>query len=219
MCNYVHIDTCLKPKLTDPDDAHAGLSGLSEPHKNAMLQMWLLALEHVELDSGEAWKSAGISNADEELIRQFLLDVLVFAHTAPPKDSAPGTAAPIPGGMSQESVQRLLTKAQSDGDAAAYILSRKLPVAKALMTTILSHEAALPLAIVASCGAHHEVRRSGEEALKARSAKADMENAPMVDVLFTLFLGTPQQQQCAPAARRSPADPNVRAVVLSYLCR
>jgi hypothetical protein len=184
-----------------------------------MLQMWLHALEHLDLDSGEAWQSAGISSADEEVVRQFLLDVLVFAHTAPPRDSAPGTAAPTPGGMSEESVQRLLTKAQCDGDVRAYIMSRKLPVAKALLTTILSHEAALPLAIVASCGGHHEVRRCGEEALKARSAKADMENAPMIDVLFTLFLGTFQQQQCTPAAKRSPADPNVRAAVLSYLCR
>jgi len=203
-------------------DILPGLSNHAPAHQPALLHMFLSSVEHIDLQVASAVTST-LPPADSVLLRTFLLDVMLYTHTSPPKD-APGDPAPLPRGLSAEGLARLEAKCQCAGDAKPYLLGRKLPVAKAVCEHLLSSEDALPLLLVAVNGPHsHEVRKVGEEGVKHRTQRADLESPLLLSELFTLALGTSQNPEKAPGASegktRGPADVLVRHAAVGVLSR
>jgi len=122
-----------------------------------------------------------------------------------------------------------------------YLLARKVAVLKALTGKMLVDEDSFPLAAVASCGAHHDVRRMGEDLLRALTqanrVDLDAESATdAVNTLFLLLLGNAEQikKDLQAAGGKAPSymgskspthfvasaiDVPTRVVVLAQLCR
>jgi len=237
----------------------ANVATHAEQYQITLLQMTLSALEHVGSLTSTSWSSIKLEGPDAKIVRTFLLDVLLFAPpgagqaraaaSAVPAAGAAGTAsatAPAallpPAGMTAVAVERLQTKTQQgEGKSAMeYLLARKIAVMKALTGKMLSDEDAFPLAVVASCGAHHEVRTMGEDLLRALTqanrVDLDAESATdTVNALFSLLLGNAEQiKKELQATGKAPAymgakaptlfvhsavDVPTRVLILAQLCR
>lgn len=63
----------------------------------------------------------------------------------------------------------------------------------------------LPHLIVASVDPHHTVVGKAEDALK-RLSKPDMEDAKLVDQLYSLFMGTPANSNIPADQKRKPVS-------------
>jgi len=205
-------------------------------HQVTLLHLVLASIEHANWEANPAPPS---SSASTEALRQFLLDVMLYsppiaAKASPGSGVGAGTAAAAeapssPDGLSPEAVERLTGKASTAMRGAqegpAYIMGRKSAVLKAIQGKLLADADALPVALVASCGAHHEVRRAGEDLARVRGQRADYEDPQLVRTLFHLLLGDPQPAQAGlPSpppleARRTPATAPVRALLYANLCR
>jgi proteasome component ECM29 len=233
----------------------------AEQYQLTLLQMALSALEHVGTLTNTSWSSVTLEGAHATAVRSFLLDVLLFAppgagqarvqEPSPSAASSPGAAAasapaapaPLPPGLAAVGLERIQTKTQhGEGKGVPeYLLIRKIAVLKALTGKMLSDEHAFPLAVVASCGAHHEVRRMGEDLLRTlmQANRVDLDAdsaAETIDTLFMLLLGNAEKIKRelqagggkAPAymGGKSPAlfvagavDVPTRVVLLAQLCR
>lgn len=232
-----------------------------EQYHTTLLQMALSALEHVGSLTSTAWTSIKVEGESAKVIRGFLLDVLLYAApgagqaraaaTATPGTggaasagaaSSTETSSPPPPGMSIVAVERIQTKSQqSDGKSVAeYLVLRKVAVLKALTAKMLSDVDAFPLAAVASCGAHHDVRRLGEDLLRTlmQANRVDLDadcSVDAVNTLFALLLGNAEQiKKELQAAGKPPAymgakpptafvasavDVPTRVALLAQLCR
>ena len=233
--------------------AIAGSVGnVADNYQITLLQMVLSAIEHVGSKTSTSWTT--LSGAHAKVVRGFLLDVLLFAPpgagqaradsaaasaTAPASPAAP----PLPPGMSAVALDRLQTKLQLAGGQGAteYLMARKLAVMKALSGKILSDSDTFPLAIVASTGAAHEVRRAGEDLVRtltqANRVDLDADEAEAtITTLFNLLLGTSDaiKRELQAGGGKSPAymgsksptlfvsgavDVPTRVVLLAHLCR
>eukprot|EP00290_Baffinella_frigidus_P000916 CAMPEP_0180180642 /NCGR_PEP_ID=MMETSP0986-20121125/39695_1 /TAXON_ID=697907 /ORGANISM="non described non described, Strain CCMP2293" /LENGTH=850 /DNA_ID=CAMNT_0022133865 /DNA_START=25 /DNA_END=2573 /DNA_ORIENTATION=- len=216
------------------------LGGQIAQHQTMLLHLALASIEHVK--SAE-WEACPAPPEAMEMLRSFLLDVMLYSPpltAKPPPGGSPGAAAGAPApppsppppadGLSPEAEERLVGQATAGVrpagmGAAEYIMGRKLAVLKAIQGKLLSDEAALPIALVAQCGAHHEVRKMGEDLARARANKADFEDTALVGTLYRLLLGDAQQAQpglpppLAPAARRAPAGIQVKGLLYANVCR
>ena len=239
------------------------VGNVADNYQITLLQMVLSAIEHVGSKTSTSWTT--LSGAHAKVVRGFLLDVLLFA---PPgagqarADSAAAAAAPAgahvaastaapaspaapppPPGMSAVALDRLQTKLQLAGGQGAteYLMARKLAVMKALSGKILSDSDTFPLAIVASTGAAHEVRRAGEDLVRtltqANRVDLDADEAEAtITTLFNLLLGTSDaiKRELQAGGGKSPAymgsksptlfvagavDVPTRVVLLAHLCR
>ena len=228
----------------------------AEQYRTALLQMALSALEHVGSLTSTSWASIRLEGESAKVVRTFLLDVLLFAPprtavttTAPAAgggaSAGPGSSeasSPPPPGMSAVALERIQTKTQQgDGKSIAeYLMLRKVAILKAITSKMLPDVDAFPLAAVASCGAHHDVRRMGEDLLRTltQANRVDLDAACSVDTvntLFTLLLGNAEQiKKELQATGKPPAymgakpptafvasavDVPTRVVLLAQLCR
>jgi len=242
-----------------------GVALHAEQYQITLLQMALSALEHVGSLTSTAWSSIRLEGPSAKVVRTFLLDVLLYAApgagqaraaanaapaagggasagTSGASPAAAGSSPPPPPGLSIVALERVQTKTQQgEGKTATeYLLLRKIAILKALTSKMLSDEDAFPLATVASCGAHHDVRRMGEDLLRAltQANRVDLDaecSADAVNTLFVLLLGNAEQiKKELQATGKPPAymgakpptafvasavDVPTRVALLAQLCR
>ena len=158
---------------------------------------------------------------------ELALDLFKLVNIAvqPAKPAADSTLLPPPPpGMSRNQLYRIVGKEGStcELNSADKIVQVKLGVISFLTEFQLFNHEVLPHLFVAHGDGNHKVADKAESALKRRLGKGELNEQPVVNILYDLYLGTwdaPGQPKTLPDDRRSIASVRLRPLLLTQMCR
>ncbi|KAB2615279.1 proteasome-associated protein ECM29-like protein [Pyrus ussuriensis x Pyrus communis] len=121
-----------------------------------------------------------------------------------------------PPGLSIAQTNRVTGKQPLKNDI---LLTRKLGILNVIDAIELAPELVYPLYVASSVDCQEPVVKRGEKLLKKKAAGANLDDSDLINKLFLLFNGTAGSQSVAPESRITPANPALKAKLISIFCR
>ncbi|CAB4278517.1 unnamed protein product [Prunus armeniaca] len=149
-----------------------------------------------------------------EIILRLATKVMGECHSSGVNDEV--AAKECPPGLSIAQTHRVTGKQPLKSDI---LLTRKLGILNVIEAMELAPELVYPLYVAASVDCQEPVVKKGEELLKKKAAGANLDDSDLINTLFLLFNGTAGAQNVAPESRVTPANPALKAKLVSIFCR
>ncbi|KYQ93632.1 hypothetical protein DLAC_05014 [Tieghemostelium lacteum] len=166
-----------------------------------------------DLEKQFPWKQ---SVEDCQVLLGFFLEFMMIPQTQMLK-TAEGTLQ-IPQCLSHQSLQRVMGKNADKYDFKA-VLERKLAIVGLLSSGVFQDTDVLVHYIIGSVDTYQQVQDRSDESLK-RLPKINYENTQLIDRLYQLFMGTPENQtSVAPEQRKKPASSQLKEKIFHYFCK
>lgn len=145
---------------------------------------------------------------DRKLFLEFCLHTILYQQSSQSRECPPG--------LSIAQTHRVTGKQPLKSDI---LLTRKLGILNVIEAMELAPELVYPLYVAASVDCQEPVVKKGEELLKKKAAGANLDDSDLINTLFLLFNGTAGAQNVAPESRVTPANPALKAKLVSIFCR
>lgn len=175
------------------------------------------------------WAPIRESKADQDVLLEFITDVLLWAPVFVPKpvgpiaqamaDAAAAAAPPPPPAIPDGLSPAALATITLDGTlTSAAIQQLKGACLHFLSADIFTQNQMLPLGIAGSSVGTSEVVHSGESMLK-RLREIDLEDPTLIQRLMDMYLGNLDAAAVPAEKRRKPANYTMKLKILNYLGR
>uniref|UniRef100_A0A7C8YNH1 Proteasome component Ecm29 N-terminal domain-containing protein n=1 Tax=Opuntia streptacantha TaxID=393608 RepID=A0A7C8YNH1_OPUST len=145
---------------------------------------------------------------DCEIFVDFCLHTLLYQ----PSSQSGG----CPPGLSMSQAHRVTGKQPLTNEI---IVNRKLGILNVIDSMDLPAEVVYSIYLAASADSQEPVAKRGEDLLKRKGSAADLDDPTLIKKLFLLFNGTATTENIAPEHKVVPANPSLKARMMSVFCR
>lgn len=145
---------------------------------------------------------------DCEIFVDFCLHTLLYQ----PSSQSGG----YPPGLSMSQAQRVTGKQPLTNEI---LVNRKLGLLNVIDSMDLPAEFVYSIYLAASADSQEPVAKRGEELLKKKGSAANLDDPTLIKKLFVLFNGTATTENIALEHRVLPANPSLKARLMSVFCR
>uniref|UniRef100_A0A1D1XKS2 Proteasome-associated protein ECM29 n=1 Tax=Anthurium amnicola TaxID=1678845 RepID=A0A1D1XKS2_9ARAE len=135
-------------------------------------------------------------------------------HTLLYQPPPPGVGCPP--GLSAAQSDRVTGKLPLKGDT---LLMRKLGILNIIDAVDVAPSLVYPLCLAACSDSQESVVKRGEELVKRKAARVNLEDPGLVNILFLLFNGSIGVENIPAEKRISPGNPALRTRLMSIFCR
>ncbi|CAN6695106.1 unnamed protein product [Malus baccata var. baccata] len=189
----------------------SGVSRLPLQHQEIILRLATKVIGECHskgINDEVAAKYRMISDSqDRNVFLEFCLHTLLYQQSSQRE---------CPPGLSVAQTNRVTGKQPLKNDI---LLTRKLGILNVIDAMELAPELVYPLYVASSVDCQEPVVKRGEELLKKKAAGANLDDSDLINKLFLLFNGTAGSQSVAPESRITPANPALKAKLISIFCR
>ncbi|KAM1056746.1 hypothetical protein ACFX2I_030121 [Malus domestica] len=189
----------------------SGVSRLPLQHQEIILRLATKVIGECHskgINDEVAAKYRMISDSqDRNVFLEFCLHTLLYQQSSQRE---------CPPGLSVAQTNRVTGKQPLKNDI---LLTRKLGILNVIDSMELAPELVYPLYVASSVDCQEPVVKRGEELLKKKAAGANLDDSDLINKLFLLFNGTAGSQSVAPESRITPANPALKAKLISIFCR
>lgn len=210
----------------------SALDGKPVQHRDSLFLLIMPVLGNVRIPSDKAAVEKMFRFAEKpQLAKQFadfMLDMLLLPYgstlsatnPAPEEHSAECTAH-LPPGLSEYALKRLIGEAPMKPED---LEEAKMGIVKFLSSGVYPDSDILCQLVVASADSRFNVANSADFELRKITGSLDWSNVPMMQPLFSLYLGTPaskpnQPSTVKPDMKRAPSGTRLRLKLLPCLVR
>ncbi|KAF7732558.1 hypothetical protein EC973_003305 [Apophysomyces ossiformis] len=200
-----------------------GIAGRPAPQRLTLLQMTIPVLAKLKLSDDQEIAKRDVfgfndSPQDVSIILNFFLDVLLYQPSARqaaqhPTDMPRGR---VYSGLSKAAVEDINNKGKADWSGNR-LTEAKLGIVRFLLTPAFTDNERLRLLIAGVCDINHQVISLCEDGLRRHTSNVDLENAQLLQSLYTLYLGTKAKTGSDNENVRAPASNAIKIRILQYL--
>ncbi|VAI29983.1 unnamed protein product [Triticum turgidum subsp. durum] len=193
-------------------DLLINISKVPAQHQGIILRLVSKAIGECntrKVDDNIALKYRSISGSDDGLVfADFCFHTILY--------QTPSQGIGCPAGLSVAQADRVTGKLPLKGDTLA---SRKLGILNVLEAMQLTSEIVYPIYLAGASDSQESVAKRGDELLKRKASTANLEDAKLINRLFTLFNGTASAENIAAELKVAPAPSSLRVRLMSVFCR
>uniref|UniRef100_A0A3B6MN47 Ecm29 proteasome adaptor and scaffold n=1 Tax=Triticum aestivum TaxID=4565 RepID=A0A3B6MN47_WHEAT len=193
-------------------DLLINISKVPAQHQGIILRLVSKAIGECntrKVDDSIALKYRSISGSDDGLVfADFCFHTILY--------QTPSQGIGCPAGLSVAQADRVTGKLPLKGETLA---SRKLGILNVLEAMQLASEIVYPIYLAGASDSQESVAKRGDELLKRKASTANLEDAKLINRLFTLFNGTASAENIAAELKVAPAPSSLRVRLMSVFCR
>ncbi|XP_048529330.1 proteasome adapter and scaffold protein ECM29 [Triticum urartu] len=193
-------------------DLLINISKVPAQHQGIILRLVSKAIGECntrKVDDNIALKYRSISGSDDGLVfADFCFHTILY--------QTPSQGIGCPAGLSVAQADRVTGKLPLKGDT---LTSRKLGILNVLEAMQLASDILYPIYLAGASDSQESVAKRGDELLKRKASTASLEDAKLINRLFTLFNGTASAENIAAELKVAPAPSSLRVRLMSVFCR